>query len=498
MEHLAGEAEGGNPPSALPAVGSVFGESYRIEGTLGRGGHGAVLRATDLRDGKPVALKLLLPEHLDAVGRDRFRREASLAERLRSPHSVRLHAHGEDARGQPFIAFELLNGISLSQHLRKRGALEPGRVAEVASAVLEALAEAHALGMVHRDIKPANIHLCQYAGSSDYIKVLDFGIAKRSASDATQLTSADVVVGTARYIAPEQLRGTEISPATDLYSLGLVMAEMLSAEPVFQGSTMEICLEQVSANRVPLSDAVRSSALGAVIEQATRKRPSERYQDAVQMLAALRPVRSPPEVAAPESEEPTLFTTPDLAAADPTQLLFPGALAAAAPLAPAPPPPPAPPDVEPIAALPQHPSGGYPPVATPMASLPQHPSGGYPAVATPMASLPQHPSGGYPAVEVPISAAPYPVAVRPSIEVPFNGGTPGFQAPLGSAPPFPVPSTRELKRTPGAPPSRPLLWAIGILTLALLLGALIAASASLLSSPSNSDDAPPPLPTQRR
>lgn len=246
-----------------------------------------MFRAVDGFLDTEVALKILLPEQLDGVGRDRFRREAELGERLTCPHSVRLHAHGEDELGMPYIAFELLEGQSLSSWLSERGPQTPESTARIARAALEALAEAHDLGMVHRDIKPANIHLCSYGGHADFVKVLDFGIAKRSARDATQLTAADVVVGTARYMAPEQLRGEEISPATDLYSLGLVMAELLAGEPVFRGTTIDVCIEQVSPRSVPLTASVRGSPLGALIARATDKDPGRRFQSARELLAAL-------------------------------------------------------------------------------------------------------------------------------------------------------------------------------------------------------------------
>lgn len=296
----------------LPASGEVFAGRYRIDGRLGQGGHGAVFRAADLESGGVVALKLLLPEQLDGVGRDRFRREAELGERLANPHSVRLHAWGEDAHGLPYIAFELLEGRSLGRFLEERGAQPAEVVARVARAVLEALADAHELGMIHRDIKPANVFLCDYLGSHDFVKVLDFGIAKRSGRDATQLTATDVVVGTARYMAPEQLRGEEVTPATDLYSLGLVMAEMLAGAPVFRGSTIEVCLAQVSSDPVPLPERVLSSSLGPVIARATDKHPGQRFATARAMLAALSPATPRTLIDDPDGETVVMAPAPVL------------------------------------------------------------------------------------------------------------------------------------------------------------------------------------------
>ncbi len=298
----------------LPASGEVFAGRYRIDGRLGQGGHGAVFRAADLEGGGVVALKLLLPEQLDGVGRDRFRREAELGERLANPHSVRLHDWGEDAHGLPYIAFELLEGRSLGRFLEERGPQPPEVVARVARAMLEALADAHELGMIHRDIKPANVFLCDYAGSHDFVKVLDFGIAKRSGRDATQLTATDVVVGTARYMAPEQLRGEEVTPATDLYSVGLVMAEMLAGAPVFRGSTIEVCLAQVSSDPVPLSERVLSSSLGPAIVRATDKHPGRRFATARAMLEALPSATPRTLIDDPDGETAVMGPPPALAA----------------------------------------------------------------------------------------------------------------------------------------------------------------------------------------
>jgi len=398
----------------LPDAGDLFAGAYRVEGKLGRGGHGAVFRAQDLRRGGVVALKLLLPEQLDGVGRDRFRREAELGERMVSPHSVRLFAHGEDEHGQPYIAFELLEGQSLGHFIEARGVQPVEVVLRVARAVLDALAEAHELGMVHRDIKPANIFLCQYAGSSEFVKVLDFGIAKRSGRDATQLTEADVVIGTARYMAPEQLRGEEVSPATDLYSLGLLMAEMLVGQPVFLGSTIEVCLAQVSGERVPLPDAVRASPLGPAIERATAKDPARRYGSARAMLAALAAPSPRTLIDDPDGE--TVVMNPEL----------------------------------------------------------QRSAASSPVLAA-----------------VPISAPPISATVHSAVPT----SSPAYMVPT-SVPP--MPSHPSLYPIHAAPPRRAsgVLWGVGLVTALLLLAALVAAGAWLVSV-ERGEEPPPPMPSAR-
>src|SRR5262245_57203157 len=165
---------------ALPfGPGDAVAGRYRIDALLGRGGFGVVYSATQLPIGRPVALKMLLAEALaEADGVIRFRREAELAQRLSHPNTVRLYDFGETEQGLPFIAWELLRGRSLEAILMEDGALPPVRVARIAGQVLKALMEAHALGVVHRDVKPSNVFLSDFSGERDFVKVLDFGIAK--------------------------------------------------------------------------------------------------------------------------------------------------------------------------------------------------------------------------------------------------------------------------------------------------------------------------------
>jgi serine/threonine-protein kinase len=265
--------------------GDVVAGRYRIDALVGQGGFGIVYRATQLNIGRTVALKMLLSEALaQADGLARFHREAQLAQRLEHPNTVRLYDFGETDAGLPFIAWEFLRGRPLDAVLLEEGGLSPARVARIAAQTLKALMEAHAMRIVHRDIKPSNIFLCEFSGESDYVKVLDFGIAKNTTSRAS-LTRPGSIVGTPNYMAPEQVSGGELSPASDLYSLGLVMAEALTGQGVFQNeSGLAVCMAQISDAPVPLSEGVRSSPLGQVIARATQKSPAARYASAGEML----------------------------------------------------------------------------------------------------------------------------------------------------------------------------------------------------------------------
>jgi serine/threonine-protein kinase len=272
-------------------IGVVLADRYQTERILGQGGFGVVYEAKDLTIGRPVALKVLRSELFhrpDAL--QRFQREAQVSQRLEHPNTIRVYDVGVSPDGFAFIAFELLRGKTLSDVLAAEGALPVERVGRIASQVLMSLMDAHARGIVHRDIKPSNIFLCEFSGSPDFVKVLDFGIAKAARDDeqTSDLTETGQVLGTPRYMAPEQARARgAIGPAADLYALGLVLSEALAGKPVYTGTALEVCMEQVSPVPVPHRPEVLASPLGPVIERATRKVPAERFASADEMRRAL-------------------------------------------------------------------------------------------------------------------------------------------------------------------------------------------------------------------
>ena len=297
---------------AVPTEGQIVAGRYRIEALIGQGGFGAVYRATQVNLGRTVALKVVLPELLSQDdGLARFRREAQLAQRLTHPNTVRIYDSGESEGGAPFIVWEYLEGRSLDAALREEGALAPARVARIAAQILKSLMEAHGLGILHRDIKPANVFLARVPGEVDFVKVLDFGIAKSTRSGTlAQLTQAGQTVGTPSYMAPEQVLGDEVSCASDLYALGLLMAEALSGRRVYDSpSGVEVCMQQISEQPVPLPEAALRSALGPVIARATQKKPAMRYASAGEMLADLErldPARTAAASAPPMTPAPLL------------------------------------------------------------------------------------------------------------------------------------------------------------------------------------------------
>ncbi len=276
------------------APGQLVSGQYRIEGLVGEGGYGAVYAATQLHagltKGRRVALKVLHPDVLirqSAIAR--FSREALLAQSLHHPNTVRLFDFGQTERGLPFIVYEFLDGKSLEQVLVEQVRISARRTARVATQTLKALMEAHAAGIVHRDIKPANLFLCDYAGETDFVKILDFGIAASQASDdAGPLTREGASIGTPAYMAPEQVLCEPTDGRADLYALGLVMAEALSGAPVFSGrSGMQVAMLQVADAPVPLGEHVTGSPLGEVVRRATQKKREARYASAADMLEAV-------------------------------------------------------------------------------------------------------------------------------------------------------------------------------------------------------------------
>ncbi len=278
----------------LSSPGDVLANRYRIEEVIGQGGFGAVFRATQLNLNRGVALKVLLPSLVTSVGNlDRFRREAELAQQLEHPNTVRLYDFGQH-EGMLFLVFELLRGQALDALISTNGPSPPARVARLVSQVLKSLMEAHSRGIVHRDIKPSNIFVTSFQGEPDFVKVLDFGIAKPVMNrESTTLTSDGQLIGTPSYMAPEQVVGDQLGPWTDVYALGLVMAEALSGQVVFTGQTsMKVCMDQASSDPAPLPAAVFQSPLGQIVQKATQKVPANRYASAEDMFADLQATAS--------------------------------------------------------------------------------------------------------------------------------------------------------------------------------------------------------------
>ncbi len=272
----------------LPRAGDVVSQRFRIDRVIGEGGFSVVFEATQINLGRRVAIKMLLPEILgDSYNLQLFQREAHFAKNLRHPNIIEIYDHGETAASLPFIVMEHLEGQALSD-LIEGGALEPRRVWRVTAQVLKALMASHRHGVIHRDIKPSNVFLCDHPGMPDFVKVIDFGIAKALTGPGEISTSAkgSPVTGTPHYMAPEQISGEGLGPHTDLYALGLVMAEALTGQPVYSRdlSLIELLRGQMSMELPPIPRGVLEGPLGAIVQAATQKRVDLRYRSAAQML----------------------------------------------------------------------------------------------------------------------------------------------------------------------------------------------------------------------
>src|SRR6266567_8215233 len=277
-------------------VGKVIAH-YRIESLIGIGGMGEVYLARDERLGRKAALKLL-PGSLttDETQLSRFKNEARSASALNHPNILTVYEIGAEGNRQ-FIATEFIEGVTLRASLA-RGRIKPNAALEIAVQVASALAAAHEAGVVHRDIKPENIML----RPDGYAKVLDFGIAKlteqRPPSDRYEVgttavlqTRQGLVLGTGHYMSPEQTRGQKVDARSDIWSLGVVLYEMVGGVPPFPGKTPSDCIASILKTEPPPLSGVLSDVplkLESILQKALRKNSDERYQTIKEMLADLR------------------------------------------------------------------------------------------------------------------------------------------------------------------------------------------------------------------
>ena len=264
-------------------IGQVVAQKYTLSGLLGFGGMGAVYEAIQAPMDRKVALKLI-PTH-DPTAAARFEREAYTISRLTHPNTVTVFDFGQTGDGQLFLSMEYLEGRTLTELIRDEGPLPGERVVMITDQICRSLAEAHRAGIIHRDVKPDNIVLVPVDGNPDYVKVLDFGIAKAvHGEEDTNLTADGRIVGTPKYMSPEQILANPTDHRADIYSLGCIMHEMLTGRPPFEAnSSAKLMMShaqqappQFSERLAPnqLTDVVRK--LEAVVRRAMAKNPDER------------------------------------------------------------------------------------------------------------------------------------------------------------------------------------------------------------------------------
>jgi serine/threonine protein kinase len=281
-------------------LGMQLGGRYRIDYKIAAGGFGAVYHAHDLIARREVAVKVLHAAYAtDPTVIARFHREVGALAQLRDPHTVVAYDAGEAPDGSLYLVMELLAGESLNDRFTAHGPLPWQTVVKIARGVCCSLAEAHALGIVHRDLKPANIHIEQRAGERDYVKVLDFGIAKlRDGAPVDDVTHVGQMVGTFDYMPPEQMVGTCV-PQSDVFTLGVVMYEMISGKRPFGNVASPAAMLAAVLGSTPQPLAGVPPLLAALVARCLSREPDERYSTAVELAAALAAVADRSEHEAP-------------------------------------------------------------------------------------------------------------------------------------------------------------------------------------------------------
>jgi eukaryotic-like serine/threonine-protein kinase len=278
-----------------PRLEAALAGSFHIERELGQGGMAVVYLARDLRHGRPVALKVFLPEIATALGHERFLREIRTAANLSHPNILTLFDSGE-ADGLLWYVMPYVEGEALAQRIQRDGPLPIDEALNITRQVAMALQYAHSRGVVHRDIKPGNILL---SGGTAY--VADFGIAHALEETGEKLTSTGIAIGTPAYMSPEQSGSGKLDGRADIYSLGCVLYEMLVGEPPFVGRSAQVILARHSVERVPSARAVRDTippVVEVAIHKAMAKTPADRFASAEDFASALAPERLTAEVPA--------------------------------------------------------------------------------------------------------------------------------------------------------------------------------------------------------
>jgi eukaryotic-like serine/threonine-protein kinase len=276
---------------ADPLVGRTLDGKYRLDERLGKGGMGTVYRATHLLIDRPVAIKVLNPHFVeDEEAQERFRREARAAGRLQHQNAVAVTDFGRTDDGLVYIVMELLVGRSLREVLAREAPLDAARAVSLMLQISAAVAAAHEARVIHRDLKPGNIFVVQRKHAPPVVKVLDFGIAKLAADaiedeedDQQTLTKVGVMIGTPRYMSPEQCDGVKLTPASDVYSLGIILYEMLTGTTPFSGSTA-LAIAMKHSKEMPRAPREFVSSIPAPLEEvvlhALEKNPGDRPPDA--------------------------------------------------------------------------------------------------------------------------------------------------------------------------------------------------------------------------
>jgi serine/threonine-protein kinase len=369
-----------------PLIGRTINGRFRITGVIARGGMGKVYTAEQAPLGRICAVKILAPRYdgdHDPEFHRRFFLEASTAAKINHPNTVTIFDYGQaDDADLYFIAMEYIEGRTLFRALREDGPFDEARAAHVARQICRGVREAHKIGVVHRDLKPGNVLLSDNADEHDLVKVLDFGLVKVVAgATAGDLTEQGLFMGSPKYMAPEQILGHDVSARTDIYSLGVMLYEMLCGKvPFDRGSNMHTLMAHVNEPLPPMGGVLPglaiSPAMEAIVERCLAKDPVARYASTDELLVALKQIgdgaaHSVTYEALPRASLP--MEVPTRPGPDP--VLFPGPRDLADPGTTRPSPGAPPPAATPVATVPVQAASSWPPApsAPPPAASP-HPS----------------------------------------------------------------------------------------------------------------------------
>lgn len=277
-------------------IGSLFAGRYRIEKEIGRGGMSIVYKGMHELMHRPVAIKIMQAELLaDPVSVRRFQQESEAASRLAHPHVVTAFDFGVTDASQPYLVLDFVEGTSLADEIKKDGKLLPKRTIHIFKQICDALDQAHQRGVVHRDLKPSNIMLINAPNDPDFVKVVDFGIAKLMSTaerEPLSLTKSGEIFGSPLYMSPEQCKGTQPDPRTDVYAAGIMLYEALTGQPPIAGASFfETMQMQISTQPRPFksvdADLKLPAQLEAVVFKALQKKPEHRYQSMRELGSAL-------------------------------------------------------------------------------------------------------------------------------------------------------------------------------------------------------------------
>lgn len=280
-------------------IGQVLGQKYKIESLVARGGMAKVYRSLQTNLNRPVAVKVLDPKHVDASDpqfRERFELEAQMTSQLNHPNTVTIHDYGYSEKWDCFyFVMEFIKGKTLRREMKEQGCFPVPRALYIAQQVARSVRQAHSVGVVHRDLKPSNILLTQHDDDRDWVKVVDFGLLKLHKESVAE-SSKGVLMGSPRYMSPEQIKRDELDHRTDIYSLGVNLYQMLAGRPPFLGDkAMDILMGHLSEPPEMFSTYTDREDVPAEVESFTMqllaKNPDDRPHDMEEVIEALGRLR---------------------------------------------------------------------------------------------------------------------------------------------------------------------------------------------------------------